>query len=201
MTGPSGLDSRVSLLRQVRGDSWFATMDPSWGLDERTGLQVQADATGWVRDVRVENVPEELRSAAGLEAALRRALGSATLGHLAENARERRLTPDQRHHAQDLLAGRARVVAPRVTRVPRLLGRPTEPMMPRPHHTDERLTRRWVGRSRDGEIVVAMSVLAGLLRVDADPTFLQEVGAEMLRFALREAFDEIRTSDRAEGRP
>jgi hypothetical protein len=187
----TGLAVRVETQRPFRGRAWFTTMADEHGRDDRTGLEVDVDPTGWLTEVRLAESAPELRSPEGLEAALRRAVGDAMLVHLARSAGERRLTEAEHQRARDLLDGRAQLERPRVTRTPRL-ERPTEPFAPPAYHSDERLDRQCVGSSRGGELRVTMSVLSGLVGLDADAAFLHTVDADLLRHALREAFADAR---------
>jgi hypothetical protein len=192
----TGLAVRVETQRPFRGRAWFTTMADERGRDDRTGLEVDVDPTGWVTEVRLVESGPELRTPEGLEAALRRAVGDAMLVHLARSAGEQRLTEAQHQRARDLLDGRAQLERPRVTRTPRLEP-PTEPFTPTTYHADERLGRQCVGSSRGGELRVRMSVLSGLVSLDADADFLRTADADLLRHALREAFaDAGRTADR-----
>ena len=192
----TGLAVRVETQRPFRGRTWFATMADERGRDDRTGLEVDVDPTGWVTEVRLAEISPELRSPEGLEAALRRAVGDAMLVHLARSAGEQRLTEAQHQRARDLLDGRAQLERPRVTRGPRL-ERPTEPFTPPTYHPDERLGRQCVGTSRGGELRVTMSVLSGLVGLDAEADFLHSADADLVRHALREAFaDAGRAVDR-----
>ena len=191
----TGVDGRSAVLVAVRGRGWFASGADVRGVDEQTGLAVTADVTGWVRDVEVPELVGGLRTREGLEAALRRAVAAALVLHLVDNARQRMLTTEERERAGDLLAGRTTLAAPRVEPSPPV-ELPREPLTPRAHHVDERWGRRWTGTSREGEVRVVMTLLAGLDRLDADEHFLQTTSPEMLRHALREAFAE---ADRASG--
>jgi hypothetical protein len=183
----TGLAVRVETQRPFRGRAWFATTTDETGRDDRTALEVDVDPTGWVTDVRLAQSAPELRTPEGLDAALRRAVGDAMLVHLARSAGGQRLTEGEQARARDLLDGRAQLERPRVTRTPRL-ERPTEPLTPRAYHPDDRLSRQCVGSSRGGELRVTMSVLSGLVSVDADQDFLSTADADLLRHALREAF-------------
>jgi hypothetical protein len=192
----TGLAVRVETQRPFRARAWFTTMADERGRDDRTGLEVDVDPTGWVTDVRLAEPSPELRSPEGLEAAVRRAVGEALLVHLARSASERTLTEAERQRARDLLDGRTRLDRPRVTRSPQLV-RPAEPFTPPTYHADERLARQCVGSSQGGELRVTMSVLSGLVGLDADAEFLRTADADLLRHALREAFaDAGRTADR-----
>ncbi len=192
----TGLAVRVETQRPFRGRTWFATMADERGRDDRTGLEVDVDPTGWVTEVRLAESSPELRTPEGLEGALRRAVGDAMLVHLARSAGEQRLTEAQHQRARDLLDGRAQLERPRVTRGARL-ERPTEPFTPSTYHPDERLGRQCVGSSQGGELRVTMSVLSGLVGLDSDAEFLRGADADLLRHALREAFaDAGRTADR-----
>jgi hypothetical protein len=165
------------------------------GGDAETGLAVTVDVTGWVVDVEVPERATALRTADGLEAALRRAIGSALLQHLLDNAEHKVLGHEERRRAADLLGGRATLTPRRVEPSPPV-ERPREPVSPPSYHSDERWRRRWTGTSRDGEVSVAMSAIAGLERLEADDEFLRTCSSQMLRHALREAF---READRACG--
>jgi hypothetical protein len=192
----TGLAVRVETQRPFRGRAWFSNMADERGRDDRTGLEVDVDPTGWVTEVRLVESGPELRTPEGLEAALRRAVGDAMLVHLARSAGEQRLTDAQHQRARDLLDGRAQLERPRVTRTPQL-ERPTEPFTPTTYHPDERLGRQCVATSRGGELRVTMSVLSGLVSLDAGTDFLRTAEADLLRHALREAFtDAGRTADR-----
>lgn len=191
----TGVEGRRAVLAAVRRRSWLASTAQVRGVDEQTGLAVTADVTGWVWDVEVPELVGELRTGVGLEAALRRAVAAASVGHLLDNARRRVLTTAERERACELLSGRTTLSAPRVEPSPPLQ-RPREPLTPRFHHTDERWGRRWSGASREGEVRVVMTVLTGLELLEVDETFLQTTSKELLRHALREAFAEV---DRVSG--
>lgn len=194
-----GVRERTAVLSPIRGKSWFVSTADARGLDEETGLAVTVDVTGWIIDVDVAEVPAalppELRGAEGLAAALRRAVGAAMFQHVLDNATQKVLTTEARQRAEDLLAGRATLTALRVEPSPPVV-RPQEPVRPVAYHSDERWNRTWSGRSRDGEVLVVMSVIAGLERIEVDEEFIATTNAEMLRHALREAFHE---ADRASG--
>lgn len=186
---------RAAVLVPVRGRAWFRTSEDVRGEDEVTGLAVTADVTGWVVDVEVPQPHPELRSAAGVESAVRRAIAVALVHHLAANARDRVLTGDERYDAGEILAGRARLEAAPVEPSPPIEAA-REPQTPPAVHVDERWGRRWTGRSDRDELQVTMSLLAGFESLTADEDFLQTASAELLRYALREAFH---AADRASG--
>ncbi|MCW2834406.1 MAG: hypothetical protein JWN68_2359 [Nocardioides sp.] len=186
-------ESRIQHLTGLRDSTWFTSRAECRGVDESTGVAVTADVTGWVLEIDVPEISPSLRTGEGLESALRAALSAAMDIHRLDNAAQRTLTDEERARAQDHLAGRAQVRAPRVPR-PAPLTIPTSPVQAVRHHADERLSRRWQGRSRDGEIEVLMSLSAGLEEMRADPAFLTTTDAETLRYALREAFRDAETA-------
>lgn len=78
------LDQRLAAQRGLRSAAWFADLAPTTGRDPASGLELEVDVTGWpTRVTRLDTVSVELRDAAGLLSALRRATGAAALGHLA----------------------------------------------------------------------------------------------------------------------
>ena len=181
-------DERAAMQRGLRGRQWFASETPTGGRDERTGLELEVDATGWpLRVTRLEVVTDELRRAEGLLAAIRRATGAATLAHLAENAQLRTLSDAELARGQDLLQGRRRLVPPPAYRAAPVT-RPREPVSPAGYTVDVRSERVSVGVSRDGEVQVEMGWVDGLRSLQADPDFLDRTPPDLLRYALTEAF-------------
>lgn len=174
--------------RELRGREWFASRVPTSGRDERTGLEIEVDPTGWpVRVTRLDAVTEDLRTAQGLLAAVRRAVGAATLAHLAENARGRSLSDSELARGRDLMEGRRRLVPPRAYQAPPVR-RPEEPVTLRSHGIDVRSDRVSSGVSRDGEVRVTLGWVDGLRSLEADPGFLARAREDLLRHALNEAF-------------
>lgn len=191
----AGMHARMDALRHLRGDSWFASTTDVEGADAVTGLEVTADATGWVVDVQLPEGGPGIADPDELTQAVRRALDAAAALHLLENSRTRTLSQAERDEAADLMAGRTTLVAPRVEPSP-----PTEipphPVAPSTHTTDERWGRRWTGVSREEEVHVTMSLVRGLEELVVDPAFLASADPSLLRHALREAFaDAARRSD------
>ncbi|GAA3685420.1 hypothetical protein GCM10022237_49850 [Nocardioides ginsengisoli] len=181
-------DDRVALQREIRGTQWFVSADPTRGRDERTGLELEVDATGWpVRVIALDAMTVELRDAAGLRAALDRAIGAAVLAHLAASAEQRRLGDDELARGRELIEGRRRLVAPSAFRAGPLVP-PDAPVQPRRAWRDERLDRRVTGASREGEVRIELGYVDGLRRLEADPRFLATAAADLARHALNEAF-------------
>lgn len=172
----------------MRPDHWFTSTEDSDGRDEASGLAVTVDVTGWPVDVTVpQPVPPQLRSPDGLVSALRTAIASAALEHRATVGARRVLTPERRELVEDLMSGRRQVEPHRMPPlVPVTV--PDHPVDGRVAAQDQRDLRTWRGRSRAGEVEVALSLRTGLDRLEVDPAFLASTDAATLRHALREAF-------------
>lgn len=188
MTTSTTYDDRAAVQREVRGSGWFASQSPTTGRDESTGLELEVDATGWpLKVVRLDAVPTELRTAEGLRSALERAISAATLEHLVENARAKRLSESELARGRELIEGRRRLVPPPAFRAGPVT-RPDGPVSVPRSLADERLGRVAVGVSREGEIRVELGWVDGLRALEADPRFLAEAPPDLLRHALNEAF-------------
>src|SRR5690606_3202123 len=96
-----GMNARMDALRHLRGDSWFASTTDVEGADAVTGLEVTADATGWVVDVQLPEDGLDLTDPDELTQAVRRALDAAAALHLLENSRTRMLTRAEHERAAD----------------------------------------------------------------------------------------------------
>ena len=184
------LEDRLAAQRRLRGASWFADLAPTTGRDPHSGLEVEADVSGWpLRVVRLDSVSEALRDPDGLLAALRRALGVAALAHLAAVAVRRDLTPEQLARAEELVSGQRRIVPRPAYRALPVLP-PHGPLDPVRVRVDERWDRAGVGRSREGEVEVELDWVGGLRALRCAPGFLPTTSASMLRYALSEAFSQ-----------
>lgn len=172
----------------MRPEHWFDSTEDSEGRDEASGLAATVDVTGWPVDVTLpQPVPPQLRSPEGLASALRTAIASAALAHRATVGARRVLTPERRELVEDLMSGRRRIEPHRMPPlVPVTV--PDHPVDGRVATQDQRDLRTWRGRSRDGEVVVALSLRTGLDHLEPDPSFLSATDAATLRHALREAF-------------
>ncbi|MDP3893835.1 hypothetical protein [Nocardioides sp.] len=194
MTSPlgPGARARLAVQRQVLSDDAFADVEPTWGSDPTGSLELEVDATAWVTDVRVTAVAEELRTPTGLTAALRSAISAAQLQHLARTAAALPATPEELARGRELEEGRRKLVAPPPYRHPRTsvdeLRAEVGPGGIAPIRPDERLTRRSVGRSKEGEVTVVLGWVNGLQSVEVDAAWLRGASADMLRWALKEAF-------------
>lgn len=194
MTSPlgPGARARMAVQRQVLSADAFADVEPTWGSDPTGSLELEVDATGWVTDVRVTTVAEELRTPQGLVAALRSAVSAAQLQHLARTAAARPASAEELARGRELEEGRRRLVAPPPYRHPRTsveeLRSEVGPGGIAPIRPDERLSRRSVGRSKEGEVTVSLGWVEGLQSVEVDADWLRGTSAEMLRWALKEAF-------------
>lgn len=185
---PAPLDQRVAAQRGLRSAAWFADLAPTVGRDPASGLELEVDVTGWpTRVTRLEVVTDELRGAAGLLSALRRAIGGAALAHLAAVAAVDDPSREQLARGQDLLEGRRAVVARPAFRAAPVV-RPDGPVDPRSTRVDERWGRTATGRSRQGEVEVDLGWVGGLRTLRADPGFLRSTAPDLLRYALTEAF-------------
>ncbi|MGV3562530.1 MAG: hypothetical protein ACO1ON_04550 [Nocardioides sp.] len=101
------LDQRLAAQRGPRSAAWFADLAPTTGRDPASGPELEVDVTGWpTRVTRLDAVPAQLRDAAGLLSALRRATGAAALGHLLAVA----ATGDPEPDAAQLLDDHQRVL-------------------------------------------------------------------------------------------
>ncbi|MXG91159.1 hypothetical protein [Nocardioides flavescens] len=188
-----GMQARLRVQGLARPDRPL-DLEPRWGQDVTGSLRLLVDRTGWVCDVAVEQVPEELRQVAVLESALRAAIASAMWEHLAAEARQLAEEGDERdlETGRALLEGRVTVSVPPVRRVERTsveeLRAAVARRGPLAIAVDERLDRTSTGRSREGEVTVVLGWIDGLQSVVVDAGWLRTTQASMLRYALREAF-------------
>lgn len=181
-------DDRAALQREVRGSQWFVSEATTSGRDDRTGLELDVDATGWpVRVTKLASVPDQLRTVEALRSALDRATGAAVLAHLAANAERRNLSRTELERGRDLMEGRRKLVPPPAYRAEPLVPA-SQPVQPRGPQRDERLERVARGVSREGELRVELGWVDGLRRLEADPEFLRTADPDLIRHALNEAF-------------
>lgn len=181
--------SRLEVLRRMYGEGRYRTREPVWGFDDTDAVGVRVDPTGWVIDVRVSRLDQEMREKGALRRRLAQAYGHAELMRLAAGAQEAGGVDEAAaRRGLELLEGRRRITVRRPARPPHLT-RPDDVVTPppRPHETVDRF-RMHHGASRDGEVTVGVRLTHGLAHLQVDQEWLRITSAENLRYALKEAF-------------
>lgn len=194
---PTGEDARLETAQSLRPATRSQRPGRRTGVDSTGSLQIEADASGWVTAVEVLAFADELRTPPGLEGAVREALLSGALAAAVEEVREGRLTPEQIERARALEEGRLRMVdlvPPRpaisLPTVAQLRDRARH-RTSAPTVQDERIDRRFTGVSKEREITVRCSWVGGLESLAVDAEWLAATDKTMLRYALKEAFDDV----------
>jgi hypothetical protein len=191
---------RLDYLRKRYGADRYVIQHETWGAEIRRAITLRIDATGWVTDVKVSRLDDELREVPAMVQTLKGAYASAELTRLVTNANERGpIDQEAVRRGEDLLAGRRRIVAPRIAK-PLPVTRPHRPVTPRPRTLEVAgRDRIFFGKSREGELTVGIRRTNGLAEIDIDAAWLRETTPQLLRFALKEAFnaayEEGETSD------
>lgn len=181
---------RLDYLRKRYGDARYVVQHETWGAEIHGAIALRIDATGWVTDVRVSRLDDELREVPVMVRALKGAYASAELTRLVINAHQRGpIEQAAVRRGEDLLAGRRRIVAPTIAK-PLAITRPQGPVTPRPRTLEVAgRDRVFSGASRDGELTVGIRRTNGLAEIDIDAAWLRTTIPQLLRFALKEAFD------------
>lgn len=179
---------RLDHLRERYGAARYVIEHETWGAPIRH-VALRIDATGWVTDVRVDRIDDELRDVPALVRTMQDAYASAELTRLVTNAGERGpIDHEAVRRGADLLAGRRRIVAPTIAK-PLPITRPSGPVTPRLRTLEvagrDRVFR---GASRDDEVWVGIRRTNGLAQIHVDAAWLRVTTPQMLRFALKEAF-------------
>ena len=181
---------RLAHLRKRYGAARYVIEHETWGALIRRAVALRIDATGWVTDVRIARLDDELREVPTLVRTMKDAYASAELTRLVTNAHERGpLDHEAVRRGAELLAGRRRIVAPTIAK-PLPITRPSGPVTPRPRTLEiagrDRVFR---GASRDDELWVGIRRTNGLAEIHVDPAWLRTTSPQMLRFAMKEAFN------------
>jgi len=186
---PTG-HQRLEHLRQRYGAARYVIEHETWGAEIRDAVALRIDATGWVTDVRVTRLDGELREVLTLVATLKAAYASAELTRLVTNANERGpLDLEAVRRGEALLAGHRRIVPPRIAK-PLPITRPQGPLTPRPRTLEVvSCDRVFLGTSRGEELWVGIRRTNGLAEIQVDQAWLGTTTPQMLRFALKEAFN------------
>jgi hypothetical protein len=186
---PTG-HQRLDYLRKRYGDARYVIQHETWGAEIRGAIAIRIDATGWVTDVRVSRLDDELREAATLTETLKSAYASAELTRLVTNANERGpIDQEAVRRGEDLMAGRRRIVAPKIAK-PLPITRPQGQVTPRPRTLEiAGRDRVFHGASRKDELSVGIRRTNGLAELHIDAAWLRTTTPQMLRFALKEAFN------------
>jgi hypothetical protein len=181
---------RLEHLRRSYGAARYVIEHDTWGALIRQAVALRIDATGWVTDVRVERLDDELREVPHFVRTVKEAYASAELTRLVTNAAERGpIDPEAVRRGEDLLAGRRRVRAPAIAK-PLPITRPSGPVTPRPRTLEVAGSDRvFRGASRDDELWVGIRRTNGLAEIHVDPAWLRTTSPQMLRFAMKEAFN------------
>lgn len=187
-TSGTGLRSRLSTQAMLRPSFTQPVGEPTWGKDEAGALSLCVDATGWVTDVKLGETVEALRTPEGLRNAVRQAIADALMQHLMEG-----IAADAAEAPASPVVGQpTQVVAPAPYRPERTsveqLREEVEGLAITPEPLDERTHRRVVGRSREEEVAVVFGWIDGFRSLEVDADWLRQADADLLRYALREAF-------------
>lgn len=180
---------RLDHLRRRYGADRYVIEHPTWGAEIHDAVALQIDATGWVIDVQVNRLDDELRKVPALVQTLRLAYASAELTRLVTNADERGpIDREAVRRGKALLAGRRRIVAPTIAK-PVPITRPQGRVTARPRTLEVAgRDRSYRGTSREHELWVCIRRTNGLADIEISPGWLRMTTPPMLRFALKEAF-------------
>jgi hypothetical protein len=179
-----GVRARLAHLRRTSNPDLYLVESPTWGEADSGALRLMIDPTRWVVDVEVARVTERMRTPKGLREVVLAAQTNADLRRMKKNAELRDLTPEQLARGRDLIAGRRKLKPPPFRR---------PPPMTRPDGVIDRLAvepaePRFRGTSQEGEVTVVMVRRGGIQRLTVDADWLAGASAELLRYALKEAF-------------